>query len=1695
MRKLTEQELAVKAISLEGRFHSSALEASANSISELCARYEQLQFPNADKLRAPLRSNSDAQVISEGSLHDVALQSIMTKVANWHLTISSASYQSGPTERPSLSVVSIGPVDSFPQSIARELALRVSRIRNSSLLPDQLGRPEFMGIPASKGGIAPNLKVNGNPYPEHAIAVIGMGCKFSGADSVDEFWHLLSSGASMHQKVPAERFSTHKHRRSPEKSFFGSFVRDADAFDHRFFKKSSREAASTDPQQRLLLQVAYQALESSGYFGGASKPDDDVGCYVGVCATDYSDNVAGHSPNAFSCMGTLRAFLTGKISHFFGWTGPSITYDTACSSSAVAIDAACKALQLGECSKAVAGGVSLFTSPYFYQNLAAASFLSPTGATKSFDAGADGYCRGEGIGLVVLKKLTGAVADRDNILGVISASGVNQCSNTVPITVPHSPSQANLFRKLLALAGVKSTDVSFVEAHGTGTPVGDPLELESIRSVFGGSHRPHVLHVGSVKANIGHTEGASGVAALIKIILMMQHKIIPGQATFNRLNPKIPALELDKMAIPKKSQEWNSDTLMACINNYGAAGSISAMIVCQPPNISTSVHHQNLALPKYPIFLSAKSPTSLRAYCTTLRDYLADLSSISPSENLLANLSFNLAEKQNRSFPHLLATTVSTLGELQDQLHIDASTSKASICDAAKPKPVVFTFGGQTSSFVGLSEEVYLGSALLRSHLDRCDVIIRSLGQKGLYPGIFSTEPLEDLVSLHAMQFALQYSCAMAWIDSGLQVDKLVGHSLGQLTALTISGSTSLVDGVKLVCGRALLMQKHWGSDRGSMIALEADIDATSQLMSSVQASGYKIEIACYNGPRSHVLVGVDSAIQAVEQALAQPTLPIYGVKYKKLNVTHGFHSELTEPALADLYKLAEGLTFKEPTIPLETCSDAQSWIVPEPKLIAEHTRTPVFFGQAVERIARQLGPCTWLEAGSNSSITGMARRALSPEKNIQHTFHPINLCSSGAMRFLAEATLDLWKNGHQVQFWPFHRSQKSSYKQLDLPPYQFEKSRHWLEWVDSVQEPSPVAPSSEDEKREPNLLSFVKFQDKNQREAEFCINPQSEQYRLLVQGHRFLAKPLCPAPLYVELVVQAALTVDSTLRADNVVPCVENLEFKAPLGDDQERDIRLLLKKIEVGVAKWQFTLYSQSQSSGSKNTSNLQEHTTGIVILWPKADAEATSDFERFQRLVGQDRCEALMADHEAEAMQGSLIYEVFSKVVHYSEYYKGVRSIASKGREVAGRIVLPHHELDALNHTVCNPLAIDNFIQVAGLHVNSLNKCGDNEVFICTKVDRIQFSSQFDSSTTEEGRSWSVFSNLSLNSDKEVTNDIFVFNPASRNLVFLVLGARFTKVLMSTLTKVLSRSNPAQDQALITRPLNSIASRGQQDMAVHLPENSAQLTGSPEPSRKQLQDTSATPSQDYDRPSVENEVRNLLSKITDVPVAAFRDESRMYDLGIDSLMAMEVTTEIRQVFGIDIPLTDLQDLSDLRTFMEYLHSKQGDTHTDGTVSSSDLDGPSEPLSSDPPAVRTKTPLANVFMLKEHLTIRLVKVVAGHLEISPTNMSRHTNLADQGLDSLRCIKLASDIKDCFAATIDITQLTNESTFGELSDMVLQAILPSLTPSSTEDEISAATTAFNTPITTDRHSTPNPSTPETATSRPASLVSVEYGQ
>ncbi len=455
-QKLRAEGIIATEVGLHGRFHWDHYRDDVESLKRFCDSNEKFQLPEASELVMPTRSNSGGDFITHGRLHHVALQSILVDQSQWFRTFS-AVRESSLSLKESC-VISFGPERCVPPSILRGLSPQVIYMSDV----DQ-------AIP---------LAHDERPYSENDIAVIGMSCKVAGADNLEEFWKLLCEGKSQHQEVPTARFGFDSPFRDadPKRKWFGNFINDHDKFDHKFFKKSPREIASTDPQQRHLLQIAYQAVEQSGYFRSGQSQDTEqarhqVGCYVGVCAVDYENNIACHAPNAFSATGNLRGFIAGKISHYMGWTGPGLTIDTACSSSSVAVHQACQALRNGECNAALAAGTHVMTSPLCYQNLAGASFLSQTGACKPFDAKADGYCRGEGVAAVFLKKMSAAIADGDHILGVIAGTAVLQNQNCTPIFVPNAPSLSDLFRVVTRQAQLAADDITVVEAHGTGTAV------------------------------------------------------------------------------------------------------------------------------------------------------------------------------------------------------------------------------------------------------------------------------------------------------------------------------------------------------------------------------------------------------------------------------------------------------------------------------------------------------------------------------------------------------------------------------------------------------------------------------------------------------------------------------------------------------------------------------------------------------------------------------------------------------------------------------------------------------------------------------------------------------------------------------------------------------------------------------------------------------------------------------------------------------------------------------------------------------------------------------------------------------------------------------------------------------------------------------------------------------------------------
>ncbi|KAI4154213.1 MAG: hypothetical protein LQ340_001826 [Diploschistes diacapsis] len=1347
---------------------------------------------------------------------------------------------------------------------------------------------------------------DGSPSSSHsdlAVAVIGMACKFPGADSLEQFWHILETGTSMCDELPEDRFPASRfERRAYPKNMKCNPMSDVDAFDHKFFKVASREAMFMDPQQRLALQVAYQALESAGYFGrDAGETERDMGCYVATCMNEYHENVACHPPSAFSLTGSIRPFIAGKVSHHFGWTGPAIMYDTACAASGTAIHQACRAVATEECSSAVAGATNVFVSPDTFQNLARGSFISTTGQSKSFDAAGDGYCRAEGVAFIVLKKLSAALRDGDPIKGVIAATAINQNANECSITVPHAPSQMKLYRKALSIAGLVPRDISYVEAHGTGTPVGDPIEVDSIRGVFSNpsyqsDHRK--TYLGSLKSNIGHTEASSGISGLIKVLLMMQKEVIPQQALFHTLNPAIAPLEPDGIEIPRKNFQWNPQYKAACVNNYGASGTNVVMIVTQPPDVSKPL--ENVSIASYPISITAFSPSSLASYCFALLRFIGP----SVDSDLLRDIAYHLFLRKNASLPFSVNGTVSSIQGLKDLLN--PAVSGPPPTREENPRPVVLFFGGQTGNTASVPRTFYNSSYIFRKHLDDCDATLRALGAPSIFPAIFEPGPYSDVIFDHSALFSGQYASAMAWLDCGLRPARLIGHSFGQLTALCVSGALSLLDALRLIIERAALIRDRWGDDPGSMIAIEAGPDRVSRLMT--QHAHLGLEIACYNGPQSFVLAGSTSSVDTFEAFLESSSEPM---RFKRLQIQNAFHTALTDPLIEPLQHAAELLDIRPPKIILETCSKDNTWQKVTPNLVASHTRDPVYFHEAVERIAEELGPCTWLEAGS-ASAAPMLRRALGTEAS-SHKIKALKPDPASSLKLLADLTTELWNLGLPVQFWPFHQSQHHQYGTLNLPPYQFDKSRHWLEW--KAWAPPAVLIQQPDSEEIP-LLRLVQMTKKG---GDFKINTQHKEWRTACSEHQILKVPICPLSFLLRLIFKALDKIQSASTQKVNAYCIEYLAVEHPIPAQLENGLTLTISSAR-NPQSWTFVLGDTPNSS--------QRYSSGTIFASNKGTGP---DFARFQRLVDTTRIRDLTNDTEADSVKGKAVYKSLAGLFQMPKSAQRIKEASAKGKEAAAYIIpLPN----SLSET------IEQLIQVPLCCLNGLQDRREGEIYIHTTIGQVDYKDCL-SLSSDRDISWAVYLKVFESQGSETTCDIFAFDMESGKLSTIMLDVTFTRISIETLRQALGGT------AAFPQPITSRESIPAETIKPVKPSPSP--SQNPEPTLKDL-----VPPKSSDLQDLAEVLCDLLARVADVDPGMLRNDTTVADLGIDSLMVIEIAEEINTTFSINLAMDEIVNVDNFGSLCEMIaKNARGFSYDSGAG----LQSESDVLDSDGPSANPTT------------------------------------------------------------------------------------------------------------------------------------------
>ena len=879
------------------------------------------------------------------------------------------------------------------------------------------------------------------------IAIVGLSCRFPGSENPDAFWRLLSNGTDAVKEAPRDRWNkVPQYSGDPpvpgtEQKGYGGFLDHIDRFDAVFFGISGREAEQLDPQQRLLLEVTWEALENAGI-----APDQlrgsRTGVFVGITTSDYFHLALANNPTGldiYAATGNALNTAAGRLSYILGINGPAMAVDTACSSSLVAVHLACQSLRTGETDLALAGGVNVLLTPEPFAWLRKAGLMAPDGRCKTFDERADGFVRGEGCGMIALKRLSDAVAAGDQVLALIRATAVNHDGASGGLTVPNGLAQQALVRDALKAVHLEPHDLDYVEAHGTGTALGDPIELEALAAVLA-KDRPEncPLRVGSVKTNIGHLESAAGIAGLIKVVLALKHGELPGQLHFHKLNPRIcvgdARVEIAAMPTP-----WprSNRRRIAGVSSFGFSGTNAHAILEEAPGSNQAMPSPQIQeRPVHLLILSAASENALHELARAYHKYLEN----NPGSSL-ADVCHSAAVGRSALSYRLAisANNVAKARELLGSFVQGKSQSTVSSGRVNSDSRIAFLFTGQGAQYLGMGRSLYESEPVYRAAFDRCADCLtghldRPLKEIVGYDDdrVASPSILDETRFTQPAMFAVEYALACLWRSWGIEPAAIIGHSLGQYVGACIAGVFELEDAIRLVAVRSRLMQDL--PRDGAMAAVSAGED---QVRMHIARYPDSLSIAATNSPRNTVISGRTDAVHSVLQQLERA-----GIAGKLLAVSHAFHSPLVEPMLDEFQRYAEGIQYRAPVLDLvsnltgqtlnsHTPMDASYW--------RRHAREPVRFAESINTL-RRCGIRIFLEIGPAPVLIGMGRQSVEDVEPVWLA----SLCkdrddwsqmlSSLGKIFVLGARPD-W-TGYDWQ----HRRCR-----VALPTYPFQRQRYWL--------------------------------------------------------------------------------------------------------------------------------------------------------------------------------------------------------------------------------------------------------------------------------------------------------------------------------------------------------------------------------------------------------------------------------------------------------------------------------------------------------------------------------------------------------------------------------------------------------------------------------------------------------------------------
>lgn len=1033
-----------------------------------------------------------------------------------------------------------------------------------------------------------NIEIPRQPFSAEPIAIVGYSCRFpGGVNTPDDLWELLRDKRHGITEVDPERWNK-KILQSLEVQppLRGGFIDDVDKFDADFFGIRESEALVIDPQQRLLTEATWAALEHASIVPGSlhGQPDKPVSICMGISGHDYGDRLgmAGEF-NAMLPVGNVASAAAGRLAMYLGVEGPTFAVDSACSSSFVAIQAVIQNLQTHHADLGIAGAANLMLTPDLNSNLVRANMLAPDASCKVFDKNANGYVRSEGIGVVVLKRLSDAVRDGDIIHGVIRASNISQDGRRSHMSMPNAAAQEHLLKRTLEDAGLKPGDVDYFEAHGTGTPIGDPTEARAIAAVYGGNH-PHELKIGSIKSNIGHAETAAGMAGLFKVLLSLKNNTLPANINFDTINPdvarnfnKIPCSVVSHPTPWKRGQLENRPRI-AALSAFGFTGTITHMIVEEPP---LPAPRQQIKRSLHPVTLSAKDEESLQKMLTRYSEFTRKHPDL-PYPDMAYTT--NTGREHFAYRAAIVASNVTEFLEKIEQKHYVHGNS-------AEDQPICFLFTGQGSQYAGMAKNLYETNKLFRSELSYCVEQFNKLAGDGtdLLKVIFSEKDLRINQTRYTQMalFSIEYALSRLWNEWGIYPDMMAGHSLGEFVAAVLAQVVSLDDAIKLVYHRATLMQQLQ-ADNGAMWAINADGKNIQEriVQHNETHPELALDVAAYNTGMQTVISGKDSACSAFLATLPQD------IKKTRLPVSHAFHSRLMQPMLLEYQKITESIVYQPPVIPIY--STVLGRLLSAGEMNAEywckHIVQPVQFYQAMNALLKS-GCKLFVEVGPRPILSGFGKQC-GKDESLQwlSSLHP----REDNWFTLLKTLTALYVSGCTIDWTAFNK--EYDLRKCELPSYPFHRKRCWPLSLDAG-----YTLKKDDHPLLGKRIPVATTESGRLFVYEACINRRNPEF---MQDHKLYGSPVLAGAAYLSA-IHAAM---ADLFPDREM-VISNVEFRQAviLRDADSIILQTVIKRMEE-TDTLTFSFYSTENVSGEEV--KWTQHVEGNIQLQNKIPVAIASD-----------------------------------------------------------------------------------------------------------------------------------------------------------------------------------------------------------------------------------------------------------------------------------------------------------------------------------------------------------------------------------------------------------------------------------------------------------------------------------------------------